>query len=96
MSIILVVAGAIEDRRPGLIGELRGMGEQPVPVELRTAHACVGHEVCTAGVLQQTALLSGAEGGLGGEDCGVDGGGDGVEQEEVEGAFVWGMLGAGC
>ena len=92
MAVIFVIASAIKDCGPTLVGQLGRVGEQPVKVRFRGTHACVRHQEDSACVFEEPALLSDGEGGLGAEDGGVDAGGYGMQEEEIVLAFVWWSL----
>ena len=97
VAIVFVTARAVKDGGPSLVlGQLGRVGEEPVPVRFRAAHACVRHQGDSARVLEEPALLAGGDGGFGAKDGGGDAGGYGVQEEEVEFAFVgWSLCASG-
>lgn len=95
MPVVLVIASAVENCGPGLVGQLGRVGEQPVKIRLWGTHACICHEEDPARVLEEPTFLGGGEGGFGTEDGGVYAGGYGVQQEEIEFTLVWRSLRSG-
>ena len=92
MPVIFVIAGAIKDRGPSLVGQLGRVGEQPVEFRFWGTHACICHQEDSARVLEEPAFLGGGERGLGAEDGGIYAGGYRMQEEEIEFALVWRVL----